>query len=112
MGHESIDGFQENTQCDTEGLASDETAVDESDVESHSMVEHLVKSCSPVVHTEKDPVQGEVEDIELGGFFLEDVPSGEILPHDILKVQKQEKIKRLSEKNFDKLDGIWKKVIL
>ena len=48
---------------------------------------------------EKDSAQGEVGDIELGGLFLEDASPSEILPPDILKVQKQEKIRRLSEKN-------------
>lgn len=111
-GPEAVDCFKEKTPCDTEGLASGKTEVAESDVESHSMVEHLVKSGSPVVHVEKDSAQGEVGDIELGGLFLEDASPSEILPPDILKVQKQEKIRRLSEKNLDKLDGIWKKVIL
>ncbi|KAL2339337.1 hypothetical protein Fmac_013783 [Flemingia macrophylla] len=109
MGHEPVDCFKEKTPCDTEGLVSDKTSVDGSDVERHTMVEHLGKPGSPVVQVEKDSVQGDVGDIELGGFFLEDVPSSEILPPDILKVQNQEKIKRLYEKNLDKLDGIWKK---
>ncbi|RZB54460.1 DExH-box ATP-dependent RNA helicase DExH7, chloroplastic isoform B [Glycine soja] len=108
-GPEAVDCFKEKTPCDTEGLASGKTEVAESDVESHSMVEHLVKSGSLVVHVEKDSAQGEVGDIELGGLFLEDASPSEILPPDILKVQKQEKIRRLSEKNLDKLDGIWKK---
>ncbi|CAJ1940427.1 unnamed protein product [Sphenostylis stenocarpa] len=107
--HESVDCSKERTPCDTEGLAFDEKAVDGSDLESHSTVEYLVKSGSPVVGVEKDSAQGEVGDIELGGFFLEDDSSSEILAPDILKVQKQEKIKRLAEKNLDKLEGIWKK---
>ena len=110
-GHEPVDCFKEKTPCDTEGLASDKTAVDGSDLESHSMVEHLVKSGSPVVLAEKNSAQGEVGDVELGGLFLEDDSSSEMLPPDIVKVHKQEKIRRLSEKNLDKLEGIWKKVI-
>ncbi|XP_047164207.1 DExH-box ATP-dependent RNA helicase DExH7, chloroplastic isoform X2 [Vigna umbellata] len=108
-GHEPVGCFREKTPCDTEGLASDKTAVDGSDLESHSMVEHLVKSGSPVVLAEKNSAQGEFGDVELGGFFLEDDSSSEILPLDILKVHKQEKIRRLSEKKLDKLEGIWKK---
>ncbi|KAK7348503.1 hypothetical protein VNO80_23061 [Phaseolus coccineus] len=109
-GHEPVDCFKEKTQCDIKGLASDETKVDGSDPESHSMVEHLVKSGSPLVCVEKNSAQeAEVGDVELGGFFLEDDSSSEILPPDILKVQKQEEIRRLSEKNLDKLEGIWKK---
>ncbi|WVZ12136.1 hypothetical protein V8G54_016666 [Vigna mungo] len=110
-GHEPVGCFREKTPCDTEGLASDKTEVDGSDLESHSMVEHLVKSGSPVVLAEKNSAQGESGDVELGGFFLEDDSSSEILPLDILNVHKQEKIRRLSEKNLDKLEGIWKKVI-
>ena len=110
-GHEPVDCFKEKTPCDIKGLASDETKVDGSDPENHSMVEHLVKSGSPLVPVEKNSAQGEVGDVELGGFFLEDDSSSEILPPDILKVQKQEEIRRLSEKNLDKLEGIWKKVI-
>jgi len=110
-GHDPVDCFKEKTPRDTEGLASDKTAVDGSDLESHSMVDHLVKSGSPVIGVEKNSAQGEVGDVELGGFFLEDDSFSEILPPDILKVQKQENIRRLSEKNLDKLEGIWKKVI-
>ncbi|XP_027329494.1 DExH-box ATP-dependent RNA helicase DExH7, chloroplastic isoform X2 [Abrus precatorius] len=99
MGHDPFDSFEEKAPCEAKGLPSDETAVDGSDVESHNLVERM----------EKDSAQGEDGEIELGGFFLEDVPSDEILPPDILKVQKQEKIKRLTENNLDKLEGIWKK---
>lgn len=107
----------EKTPCDAEGYSviispSDGTAINGNDVEHHSTKENLAKSCLLAVHVEKDSAQGEARDIELGGFFSEDVASNEILPPDILKVQKQEKIKRLSEKNLDKLDGIWKKVSL
>ncbi|KAK7363934.1 hypothetical protein VNO77_06099 [Canavalia gladiata] len=108
-GHEPFDCFPEKTPCDAKGLPSDSTTVDGSDVESHSMVERFAKSGLPAVQVEKDSAQGEDGDIELGGFFLDDVPTSEVLPPDILKVQKQEKIRRLSEKNLDKLDGIWKK---
>ncbi|KAJ1400427.1 P-loop containing nucleoside triphosphate hydrolase [Sesbania bispinosa] len=111
-GHEPFDCFKEKTPSDAEGfiLPSDGTSVNASDVEHHSMDENLAKSCSPVVDKGNDSAEGDVGDVELGGFFLEDVPSNEILPPDILKLQKQEKIKRLSEKkNLDKLDGIWKK---
>lgn len=99
----------EKTPCDAEGssviiLPSDGAAIVESDVENNSVNR---------VHAEKDSAQGEAGDIELGGFFLEDVPSNEILPPDILKAQRLEKIKSLSEKkNLDKLDGIWKKASL
>ncbi|XP_061363539.1 DExH-box ATP-dependent RNA helicase DExH7, chloroplastic isoform X2 [Gastrolobium bilobum] len=114
-GHEPFDCFEEKAPCDAEGYSvivspSDGTPFDGSDVEHHSMEENLANSSSPVVCVEKDSAQGEAVDIELGGFFMDDVLSSEILPLDVLKIQKQEKIKRLSEKkNLDKLDGIWKK---
>lgn len=106
----------EKTPRDAEGssviiLPSDGAAIVESDVEHNSV--NLAMSYLPAVHAEKDSAQGEAGDIELGGFFLEDVPSNEILPPDILKAQRLEKIKSLSEKkNLDKLDGIWKKASL
>lgn len=49
-------------------------------------------------------------DIELGDMFLEDSSSGQVLHPDILELQKKEKMKELtSEKNLEKLEGIWKK---
>ena len=112
--HEPFECFKEKAPCDAAGysatiLPSDGTVIDGSDVEPHSMEEK--KFSSPVVHVEEDSVEGEAKEIELGGFFLEDALSNEILPPDILKLQKQEKFKKLFErKNLEKLDGIWKKV--
>ncbi|XP_076947486.1 DExH-box ATP-dependent RNA helicase DExH7, chloroplastic isoform X2 [Bidens hawaiensis] len=49
-------------------------------------------------------------DIELGDMFLEDSSSGQVLPPEIMEMQKKEKMKELtSEKNLEKLEGIWKK---
>nr|XP_027190710.1 DExH-box ATP-dependent RNA helicase DExH7, chloroplastic isoform X2 [Cicer arietinum] len=110
MSHELLieKGSHDDVSYSAIILPSDGAAINGSDVENHSVEGDLTKSCLPEVHVEKDSAQGEAGDIELGGFFLEDVPSNEIHP-DILKAQKLEKIKRLSEKNLDKLDGIWKK---
>ncbi|WJX97043.1 RNA helicase [Trifolium repens] len=110
MGHEPL---IEKDPHDVENnsaiiFPSNGAAINSSDVEKHSANENPAKSCLPAVHVEKDSAQGVAGDIELGGFFLEDMPSNEMHP-DILKAQKLEKIKRLSEKNLDKLDGIWKK---
>ncbi|GAU44651.1 hypothetical protein TSUD_204320 [Trifolium subterraneum] len=110
MGHEPL---IEKEPRDVESnsaiiLPSNGAAIKSSDVENHSADENLAKSCLLAVHVEKDSAQEVAGDIELGGFFLEDMPSNDIHP-DILKAQKLEKIKRLSEKNLDKLDGIWKK---
>ncbi|XP_023643306.1 DExH-box ATP-dependent RNA helicase DExH7, chloroplastic isoform X2 [Capsella rubella] len=50
------------------------------------------------------------EDVELGGTFFEEIPPSEISPHELLELQKEEKMRELrSEKNLGKLDGIWKK---
>lgn len=113
MSHELLieKGSHDDVSYSAIILPSDGAAINGSDVENHSVEGDLTKSCLPEVYVEKDSAQGEAGDIELGGFFLEDVPSNEIHP-DILKAQKLEKIKRLSEKNLDKLDGIWKKVNL
>ncbi|TXG53796.1 hypothetical protein EZV62_019052 [Acer yangbiense] len=52
----------------------------------------------------------ESEDVELGDFFVEDAPSSDTLHPEILKLKQKEKMKELcSEKNLEKLDGIWKK---
>ncbi|XP_022748673.1 DExH-box ATP-dependent RNA helicase DExH7, chloroplastic isoform X7 [Durio zibethinus] len=62
------------------------------------------------------PAQGKgvsenmLEDVEIGDFFLEDTSVNDALPPEVLKLQKKEKMKELySEKNLEKLDGIWKK---
>ncbi|KAI4298953.1 hypothetical protein L6164_032458 [Bauhinia variegata] len=112
---ESCDFSKEETPCYTEGnsatiLPSDETTIDETDVKHDSLEETSVSSSSLGVQVVEKGSAEEAGDVELGGFFLEDAPSNEILPPDILKVQKQEKIRKLSEKkNLEKLDGIWKK---
>ncbi|CAE5962523.1 unnamed protein product [Arabidopsis arenosa] len=50
------------------------------------------------------------EDVELGDTFFEEIPPSEISPHELLELQKEEKMRELrSEKNLGKLDGIWKK---
>ena len=55
---------------------------------------------------------------QFGNFFLEDGPSGEVLPPEVLppevlELQKRERMREISsEKNLAKLGGIWKKVVL
>ncbi|XP_057466071.1 DExH-box ATP-dependent RNA helicase DExH7, chloroplastic-like isoform X1 [Actinidia eriantha] len=59
------------------------------------------------------PVQALEEgsgDVELGNFFLEDASSSDILPPEVVNLQKKEKVRELSsEKSLEKLEGIWKK---
>lgn len=73
---------------------------------------------SPVTSTLTDvPVQETVVgvegtgDVELGNFFSEDGPLDENLSSEVYKLQKKEKMREMSEKNLEKLSGIWKKVV-
>lgn len=53
---------------------------------------------------------GEAEDVELGDFLFEEVSSADV-SSTILELQKKEKMRELcSQKNLEKLEGIWKKV--
>ncbi|XWS55304.1 hypothetical protein CRYUN_Cryun10bG0163800 [Craigia yunnanensis] len=59
---------------------------------------------------EKGVSENMSEDVEIGDFFLEDSSINDALLPEVLKLQKKEKMKELySEKNLEKLDGIWKK---
>lgn len=61
---------------------------------------------------EKGDSENMLEDLEIGDFFLEDSSINDAVASEVLKLQKQEKMKELySEKILEKLDGIWKKVI-
>lgn len=84
----------------------------EADMDCCGSKEFPMKSSSSSYIEEKHDSKVESEDVELGGFFLEDAPSNDGLSPEILKLQAREKIRKLfDEKNFKKLDGIWKKVI-
>ncbi|XP_028762861.1 DExH-box ATP-dependent RNA helicase DExH7, chloroplastic isoform X2 [Neltuma alba] len=109
------DCTKEETPCEPEGyptviLSSDEIIADKSDAKQHNVKENPSNSdISGAQVVRKDSAEEEADDVELGGFFLEDAPSNEMLPSDILEIQKKEKIKKLCEKkNLEKLDGIWK----
>ncbi|CAL5379859.1 unnamed protein product [Camellia sinensis] len=55
-------------------------------------------------------LEEESGDVELGSFFLEDVLPGDVLPPEVVELQKKEKMRELaSGKNLEKLEGIWKK---
>lgn len=59
-----------------------------------------------------DTLDGKPDDIELGDLFLEESSLDQVLPPEVFEVQKKEKIRELcSEKNLEKMEGIWKKVI-
>ena len=54
----------------------------------------------------------ELEDVEIGNFFVEDVETNSDVAQELLELKKKEKLRELSSgKNLEKLDGIWKKVI-
>lgn len=59
---------------------------------------------------DKTESEGEPEDVELGNFLFEEASAAE-LPTEILELKKKEKLRELlSEKNLEKLEGVWKKV--
>ncbi|XP_010414781.1 PREDICTED: DExH-box ATP-dependent RNA helicase DExH7, chloroplastic-like [Camelina sativa] len=76
--------------------------------ESEEIEPKVLPSSSPgqdLVASDEDS-----EDVELGGTFFEEIPPSEASPHELLELQKEEKMRELrSEKNLGKLDGIWKK---
>ncbi|XP_017226495.1 DExH-box ATP-dependent RNA helicase DExH7, chloroplastic isoform X2 [Daucus carota subsp. sativus] len=81
-----------------------------------SKVENVDESCSPKdiseesVSTDKGAVEDESGDIELGNLLFEDSLPNEVIPSEVMKLQKKEKIRELSSgKNLEKLEGIWKK---
>lgn len=90
-----------------------------------STVDGTVMDCSSTMEVPVKPVpssvtvpgkiasEDELRDVEIGDFFLEDAASNEALPPEVLELQKKEKLRELySEKNLEKLDGIWKKVLI
>ncbi|KAM5573325.1 DExH-box ATP-dependent RNA helicase DExH7, chloroplastic-like [Rosa sericea] len=95
----------------SEGLHADELKVDGNDMEHCSSVQLPINSTpSDLPVQEKIVAEEETTDMEIGNFFLEDAPSNEFLTPTILELQKKEKLREmLSEKNLEKLDGIWKK---
>ncbi|XP_004300262.1 PREDICTED: ATP-dependent RNA helicase DHX36 [Fragaria vesca subsp. vesca] len=94
-----------------DGLHADELKADGNDMEPCSSVQLPINSTpSDLPVQEKIAAEEETTDMEIGNFFLEDAPSNDFLTPTILELQKKEKLREmLSEKNLEKLDGIWKK---
>ncbi|GMI87912.1 hypothetical protein like AT1G58060 [Hibiscus trionum] len=89
------------TLGDTTGNVNDAETSKESSTES-------IPSFLP--DQEKGDSENMPEDVEIGDFFLEDSSINDAVASELLKLQKKEKMKELySEKNLEKLDGIWKK---
>ncbi|KAK6945466.1 Helicase-associated domain, partial [Dillenia turbinata] len=84
---------------------------DKNTVESDSLKEILGSIVSNGVSIpERTASEEDSGSVELGNFFSEDASSVEVLPDEVLKLQKKEKMQELSSgKNLEKLDGIWKK---
>ncbi|PNT42604.1 hypothetical protein POPTR_004G222900v4 [Populus trichocarpa] len=118
--HVSEDMFSTSTPCehleaitslDVEGDSTIvESIVDENDLESSSSIGFPLNPVPSSVPLEGEIVSEESEDVEIGDFFIDDASSNDALPPGILELQKREKMRELcSEKNLEKLEGIWKK---
>lgn len=74
---------------------------------------HLVDCAESAVDEKESQSEEAVGDVELGGFFIEDAPSNEALPPEVLQLQHKQKLQELTNaKNLEKLEGFWKKVTL
>lgn len=87
------------------------------DVAESSAVQSVDKSNRSKGFTEdsfshdKGALEDESGDVELGNFLFEDASPNDVVPSEVVKLQKKEKLKELSSgKNLEKLEGIWKKV--
>lgn len=86
------------------------------DVVESSVVQSVDESCRSKGFSEdslshhKGALEDESGDVELGNFLFEDASPNEVIPSEVVKLQKKEKLKELrSGKNLEKLEGIWKK---
>lgn len=102
--------------CNVEGgtdLTQLELEVDQNLVDENSSIKSIGEgnlSSAPIDN--ESALEGDSEDVELGNFFTEDASARDVLPAELLDLQKKERHRELySEKNFGKLEGIWKKVI-
>ncbi|XP_050211111.1 DExH-box ATP-dependent RNA helicase DExH7, chloroplastic isoform X2 [Mercurialis annua] len=92
-------------------LPSKELPADSSEIDCSSSLAIPVECIPSTVPVQnKTILEDEAGDVELGDFFLEDAVSNEALSSGVLELQKKEKLREFSsEKNLEKLDGIWKK---
>ncbi|KAG5229327.1 ATP-dependent RNA helicase [Salix suchowensis] len=100
------------TSFDVEGDSTIviESIIDENHLESSSSTGFPLNSVPSSVPLDGEIVSEESEDVEIGNIFLDDASSNDVLSPEILELQKREKKRELcSEKNLEKLDGIWKK---
>uniref|UniRef100_A0A6N2M934 RNA helicase n=1 Tax=Salix viminalis TaxID=40686 RepID=A0A6N2M934_SALVM len=100
------------TSFDVEGDSTIviESIIDENHLESSSSIGFPLNPVPSSVPLDGEIVSEESEDVEIGNFFMDDASSNDVLSPEILELQKREKKRELcSEKNLEKLDGIWKK---
>ncbi|KAF5733174.1 ATP-dependent RNA helicase putative isoform 1 [Tripterygium wilfordii] len=88
-------------------VLADDLVIDGNDLECCSSKEFQESPNPPLP---QKGVSEESADVELGDFFSEDASLNEASTSQVMKLQKKEKMKELcSEKNLEKLNGIWKK---
>lgn len=83
--------------------------------EDRTISHELLNECNPSNAPSVDvkALEGESGDVELSNFFSEDAEKDEALPSSVLELQRRERMNELlSGKNLEKLEGIWKKVIV
>jgi len=62
---------------------------------------------------EKEVLDEDLDNTELGSFFVEHDPSNEVLPAKVMKIQNKGKARSVpTGKDLEKLEGIWRKVLL
>ncbi|GFQ01628.1 ATP-dependent RNA helicase dhx29 [Phtheirospermum japonicum] len=85
--------------------------VDEKEVSSSGSHDNSTDTASLSIPIQNgDALESESGDVELGDFFLEDGGTSNQISPEILELQKKEKMKELcSEKNIEKMEGVWKK---
>ncbi|KAF3452627.1 hypothetical protein FNV43_RR03060 [Rhamnella rubrinervis] len=114
MTHEQSERKED---CNVEGglafhsHADESTATIEEDGMEYSSSKEVQVKCTPLdVSIQEKIAEEDAEDVELGNFFLEDETSNEGLPPEVCNLQRKEKMRAVfSEKNLEKLEGIWRK---
>ncbi|XP_044488967.1 DExH-box ATP-dependent RNA helicase DExH7, chloroplastic isoform X2 [Mangifera indica] len=116
-GYASADTASRSIPYDNPGVGTSGDIYGDSDIVVHTdetivggNKEFPLKPIPSGVSVQEKAEDDEPEDVKLGGFFSEDAASSEALPTEIMRLQTKDKIRILcSDKNIEKLDGIWKK---
>ncbi|KAM7252349.1 hypothetical protein ACFE04_024232 [Oxalis oulophora] len=114
----SSEHVDETTKQDVEGeldcLQQPSESTADGDDSGCCFIEVPSKSSASQVSVQNKAISEEDledEEVELSGFFSEDVSASEALPPEFFELQKKEELRRAlcSDKNLEKLEGIWKK---